>query len=49
MLRIADLQRDGHLLPEIRRTAEKLLTKSPDRVSAIIRRWLGETDHFSQV
>ncbi|WP_438951009.1 ATP-dependent DNA helicase RecG [Porticoccus sp.] len=49
MLRIADLQRDSHLLPEIRCTAQQMLSKNPDRVSAIIRRWLGETDHFSQV
>ena len=49
MLRIADLQRDGHMLPKIRSTAEKMLAKNPDRVDAIIRRWLGETDHFSQV
>jgi hypothetical protein len=26
-----------------------MLAKNPDRVDAIIRRWLGETDHFSQV
>ncbi|WP_461481652.1 ATP-dependent DNA helicase RecG [Porticoccus sp.] len=48
-LRIADLQRDSHLLPEIKRTASGLLAQSPDRAQAIVQRWLGGSERYGQV
>jgi ATP-dependent DNA helicase RecG len=48
-LRIADLQRDAHLLPTIKKTAETMLTKHPSQAHAIIRRWLGGSERYGQV
>ena len=48
-LRIADLQRDASLLPEINQLARQLVNQEPDRASAIIDRWLGHNERFAQV
>jgi ATP-dependent DNA helicase RecG len=48
-LRIADLQRDASLLPEINQLARQLGNQEPDRASAIIDRWLGHNERFAQV
>jgi ATP-dependent DNA helicase RecG len=45
-LRIADLLRDAPLIPEVQRAATLLLDKYPERVDAIVRRWLGETERY---
>ena len=45
-LRIADLLRDAPLIPEVQRAAALLLEKYPERVDAIVRRWLGETERY---
>jgi ATP-dependent DNA helicase RecG len=45
-LRIADLLRDAPLIPEVQRAAVLLLEKYPERVNAIVRRWLGETEKY---
>ncbi|HEY4127312.1 MAG TPA: helicase-related protein, partial [Gammaproteobacteria bacterium] len=45
-LRIADLLRDALLIPEVQRAAVLLLDKHPERVDAIVRRWLGETERY---
>jgi ATP-dependent DNA helicase RecG len=45
-LRIADLLRDAPLIPEVQRAAVLLLEKYPERVDAIVRRWLGETERY---
>ena len=45
-LRIADLLRDAPLIPEVQRAASLLLEKYPERVNAIVRRWLGETERY---
>ena len=47
-LRIADLQRDGHMLPEIKNIAENVLINAPQNVDALIRRWLGHSDQYAQ-
>jgi len=47
--RIADLQRDAHLLPEIHKTAQLLISKHPINTQAIIRRWLGGGERYGQV
>ncbi len=48
-LRIADLQRDAHLLPKIKTTAETILAEYPAQAEAIIRRWLGGSERYGQV
>lgn len=48
-LKIADLIRDQHLLPEIQRLARYLADAHPHVVAPLIRRWLGERDHYGKV
>lgn len=48
-LRIADLQRDAHLLPKIKTTSEIILAEYPVQADAIIRRWLGGSERYGQV
>ncbi|WP_455198170.1 ATP-dependent DNA helicase RecG [Kaarinaea lacus] len=48
-LRIADLQRDQSMLPEIALCAEKILHEYPQNVDAIIHRWLGESLRYGDV
>ncbi len=48
-LRIADLQRDAHLLPAVKKAAAQLLSETPENASAMIDRWLGRKTRFGQV
>jgi ATP-dependent DNA helicase RecG len=47
-LQIADLQRDAHLLPQIKQAADILISQHPDKVVKIINRWLGNNQHYAQ-
>ena len=47
-LHIADLQRDAHMLPQIKATAEKLLVNHPENVDPLINRWLGHSEQYAQ-
>lgn len=47
--RIADLIRDGHLLPEIQKLAEDILNQEPETGDALIKRWLSQGEAISQV
>jgi ATP-dependent DNA helicase RecG len=47
-LRIADLQRDAELLPEVKAAAVRLLARQPQNAALLIRRWLGENEKFAQ-
>jgi ATP-dependent DNA helicase RecG len=47
-LRIADLRRDGHLLPAIKPISQYLLLNQPNTVDHLIRRWLGHSDKYAQ-
>ena len=47
-LRIADLQRDAHMLPEVKRIAIKLLHDYPDNVDPLVIRWLGHSEQYGQ-
>jgi len=46
---IADLLRDRTLLPRAQEIAEMLLKEHPEHVDPIVRRWLGEAEHYSNV
>ncbi len=47
-LRIADLNRDAPLIPEVQRAATVLLELYPERVPFIVRRWLGDNSRYAQ-
>lgn len=47
--RVADLARDEALIPALQSLADRLLRDHPDRVSPLIRRWLGEGERFGAV
>jgi ATP-dependent DNA helicase RecG len=46
-LKIADLLRDAHLIPEVQQHAYLIWQKYPQNAQAIIQRWMGEREHFS--
>ncbi len=48
-LKIADLVRDQALLPEVQRLARYLTDRHPAVVEPLIRRWLGQRDHYGKV
>lgn len=47
-LTVANLERDGHLLPQVKAMAEQLVNQHPQHVDAIIKRWMGNAEQFSQ-
>ena len=49
MLRVADLQRDGDLLPQVRDMAQQIWTQHPRAVEPMIQRWLGDAERFASV
>jgi len=48
-LRVADLQRDGELLPLVHEAARRLSRDGQDTVARLIRRWLGDSEAFGRV
>ncbi len=48
-LKIADLVRDAHLLPEVIRLSDELVEKYPQRVEPLIDRWLSGQAHYAKV
>ena len=46
-LKIADLQRDADLIPDIQQQAYLLWKQHPENANALIDRWLGSREHFS--
>ncbi|SFW73664.1 ATP-dependent DNA helicase RecG [Luteibacter sp. UNCMF366Tsu5.1] len=44
--RIADLARDGHLMPDVQRVAEVMMRDYPDRCERLIARWVGEAARY---
>lgn len=47
-LTVANLERDGHLLPQVKTMAEQLVSQHPKHVDAIIKRWMGNAEQFAQ-
>ena len=47
-LQIADLQRDAHLLPQIKQGAKYLIKQHPASVDPLIDRWLGNNQQYTQ-
>lgn len=48
-LRIADLTRDARLIPQVQQTASLLLERFPERVSALVARWLADGSRYREV
>jgi ATP-dependent DNA helicase RecG len=48
-LRIADLQRDQALMPQVTSIADKLLKQYPEYVEPLIKRWLGLATRYGDV
>ncbi len=48
-LRVANLLRDAHLLPDIQDIAKIMLKDYPEQVELLIRRWLGNSMDYSNV
>ncbi len=48
-LRIADLQRDQVLLPQVTEMADRLLHTYPDRVKPLVKRWIGSATRYGNV
>jgi ATP-dependent DNA helicase RecG len=48
-LRIADLQRDAALLPQVRESGRSLCASDPAAAEALIRRWLSGREQYGQV
>ena len=46
-LKIADLVRDGYLIPEIKQKAYLLSRQNPESAQALIQRWLGNKERYS--
>ncbi len=47
--RIADLQRDSHLLPEVKNAALLLMSEYPALCNQLVTRWLGQNHRYLQV
>lgn len=45
---VADLERDAHLLPQVKSMAEQLINQHPQHVDQIIERWMGNAEQFAQ-
>ncbi len=48
-MRIADLIRDEHWLPQVQAAAQDILNNHPGLVKPLIRRWLGKADRYGSV
>ena len=47
--RIADLVRDGGLMPKVQQVAARLQQDDADRAARIVRRWLGDAGRYGKV
>jgi ATP-dependent DNA helicase RecG len=47
--KIADLQRDSHLLPDVKDAAILLMSEYPQQSAQIMARWLGQNQRYLQV
>ena len=48
-LRIADVIRDSDLLPDIQKTAARILSEQPELVDPLINRWIGQDSQYGNV
>ncbi len=48
-MRIADLIRDADLLPQVQKTAERMLAEHESNIAPLLARWVGEGERFGKV
>ena len=48
-MRIADVVRDEYMLDEVKQAAEQVLQDYPERVDALVTRWLGRAERYGAV
>jgi ATP-dependent DNA helicase RecG len=48
-MRVADLERDADLLPEVQQAAERLLRLHPDTIAPLTARWIGQDDKYARI
>ena len=48
-LRVADLMRDAHLLPQVQQSAERLLSGDPEVSAGLAMRWIGSGERYGRV
>ncbi len=48
-LRVADLQRDRALIPQVAEVADQMLRRWPERVPRLIARWVGQAQRYGEV
>jgi len=48
-MRVADLERDADLLPDVQIAAETLLREWPRNVAPLVRRWVGHAEQYGRV
>ena len=46
LYRLADLQRDAHLIPHVHEMGDKLIRSYPEKVERLIDRWFGNRQHY---
>jgi ATP-dependent DNA helicase RecG len=47
--RIADIVRDEHWFAEVKKTADYIISRHPQAVKPLVRRWLGKAERFANV
>ncbi len=47
--RIAELTRDGHLMPKVQKAAEIMQRTAPEQSAALVRRWLSDAGRYGKV
>ncbi len=48
-LKVADLSRDSDLLPRVQTAAEVMLSRHPDNIGPLLRRWIGTRERYGRV
>lgn len=48
-MRVADLERDADLLPEVQQAAEQLLRQYPATIAPLTARWIGHDDKYARI
>lgn len=48
-MKVADLVRDAHLIPEIQQLAQEIYRYFPEQANALMARWLPNSDDYAQV
>ena len=48
-MKVAELTRDADLLPRVQHAAEVMLTRHPDNIGPLLRRWVGARERYGKV